>query len=466
MPQKTLSQRDPHRANLSTKPSLLENAAGGKGISAIDGSGAGVTTSFTNGKPSLDGLTGKSPLSTLSFGDHHANLCRGARPVCRIRPTSAVIQGGSVAHINRLQGELVRKRKECEDLKKQNKCLSNELHLERIFMKSESELGMRNLRNINHGLQTLVKELKQKLNASQQTATKYSKLVEEASLAQAEAEKGQVEAEAQEKLCREQQEAVQLENISLKEETQQLKRKLTEMQQLLAQVEKSHFESQMKLERITMEREVIREEKRYLEHERNELKQKLKGTLEENLKSKESEISQRCRTEAAEEALEKATLLHYESERGKRLLERDIEEKEKQCEMWMKKYSAMADLWQSQEEEKSRRQNKACQVKMKSYFLCINESNEHITVLRNEDGTPQRFAEGEQVCFSVPGVDNEEKAKSTDRILHRVVAPSSNPGRPQMCGLCPAELQERTPARRGRKIIEYFWFPVDGNTEE
>lgn len=111
MPQKTLSQRDPHRANLSTKPSLLENAAGGKGISAIDGSSAGVTTSFTNGKPSLDGLTGKSPLSTISFGDHHTNLCRGARPVCRIRPTSAVIQGGSVAHINRLQGELVRKRK-------------------------------------------------------------------------------------------------------------------------------------------------------------------------------------------------------------------------------------------------------------------------------------------------------------------------------------------------------------------
>nr|XP_034978043.1 cytadherence high molecular weight protein 2-like [Zootoca vivipara] len=532
MPQKTLSQREPHRANLLTKPSLLENAAGGKGISAIDGSGAGATTSFTNGKPSLDGLTGKSPLSTISFGDHHANLCRGARPVCRIRPTSAVIQGGSVAHINRLQGELVRKRKECEDLKKQNKCLSNELHLERIFMKSESELGMRNLRNINHGLQTLVKEesyiqglpkflpfvehyaflsvrknkvkinqarkptgrefvvlsitvlwnkkhlantvftcssahqLKQKLNASQQTAAKYSKLVEEASLAQAEAEKGQAEAEAQGKLCQEQQEAVQLENISLKEETQQLKKKLTEMQQLLAQVEKAHFESQMKLERITMEREVIREEKRYLEHERNELKQKLKGTLEENLKCKESEISQRCRTEAAEEALEKATLLHYEAERGKRLLEREKEEKEKQCEMWMKKYSAMADLWQSQEEEKSRRQNKACQVKMKSYLLCINESNEHITVLRNEDGTPQRFVEGEQVCFSIPGVGNEEKAKSTDRILHRVVAPSSNLGHPQMCGLCPAELHEKTPARRGRKIIEYFWFPVDGNTEE
>ena len=59
------------------------------------------------------------------------------------------------------------------------------------------------------------------------------------------------------------------------------------MQLLLTQVEKSHFESQLKLERITMEREVISEEKRYLEHERNELKQKLKGTIEENSKCKE-----------------------------------------------------------------------------------------------------------------------------------------------------------------------------------
>ncbi|KAJ7344467.1 hypothetical protein JRQ81_000417 [Phrynocephalus forsythii] len=413
MPQKTLSQRDPQRICLSTKPSQLENAAGGKGISTVKSSSAGGPSAFLNGKSGPNGLTGKSLISTISLGDHANLYCRG-RPVCRIRPTSAVIQGGSVAHINHLHGELVRKRK-----------------------------------------------LKQKLSASQQAAAKYTRLAEEASLAQAEAEKGRAEAEAQEKLGREQHEVVQLENLSLKEETQQLKRKLTELQLLLTQVEKSHFESQLKLERITMEKEVISEEKRYLEHEKNELKQKLKGTIEENFKFKE-----KCRTEAAEDALEKATRLHYEAEREKRLLELDKEEKEKQCDIWMKKYNALADLLHSQEEEKSKRQNKACQVQLKSYFLCIIENNDHITALRNEDGTLQRFAEGEQACFSIPSVETEDKAKSTDRILYKVTAPSSKPEHTQICRLCPVELQEKLPARRGKKIIEYFWFPVEDNNEE
>ncbi|KAH0620886.1 hypothetical protein JD844_021763 [Phrynosoma platyrhinos] len=367
------------RSSLPTKPSLLKNGADGKGsVSSSSGRGG---PSFSNGKPNPDGFTGKSPISTISIEDH-GNLYHGMRPLCRIRPTSAVIQGSSVAHINRLQGELVRKRKECEELKKQNKCLSNELHLERIFMKSENELGMRNLRNLNHGLQATVKELKHKLNASQQNVAKYSKLAEEASLAQAEAEKNRAEAEVQKKLCQEQQEAVQLENLSLKDETQQLKRKLTEMQQLLAQVEKSHFESQLKLERITMEREVISKERRYLEHERNELKQKLKGTMEENSKCKENEISQRCRTEAAEEALEKATLLHYEAERRKCLLECEKEEKEKQCEIWMKKYNSLAELLHSQEEDKSKRQNKAVCSTLKSISYeqkyMMNDSNKFL----------------------------------------------------------------------------------------
>ncbi|XP_062823768.1 uncharacterized protein LOC103278325 [Anolis carolinensis] len=132
----------------------------------------------------------------------------------------------------------------------------------------------------------------------------------------------------------------------------------------------------------------------------------------------------------------------------------------------MKKYNALAELLHSQEEEKSKRQNKACQVKMKSYFLCISESNEHITALRNEDGILQRFVEGEQVCFSIPSTDNEENAKTTDRVLYRVTAPSSNSGQFQMGSHCPAELQEKMSARRGKKIIEYFWFPVDGDNED
>lgn len=48
---------------------------------------------------------------------------------------------------------------ECEDLKKENKYLSNEIHMERIMMRTESELTMRNLRNLNQELQAQVKEV-------------------------------------------------------------------------------------------------------------------------------------------------------------------------------------------------------------------------------------------------------------------------------------------------------------------
>lgn len=59
------------------------------------------------------------------------------------------------------------------------------------------------------------------------------------------------------------------------------------MQQLLAQMDKNQFESKMKLERLTMERDVLSEEKQYLERERKEMKQRLKETIEENSKCKE-----------------------------------------------------------------------------------------------------------------------------------------------------------------------------------
>ena len=48
---------------------------------------------------------------------------------------------------------------ECEDLKKENKYLSNEIHMERIMMRTENELTMRNLRNLNQELQAQVKEV-------------------------------------------------------------------------------------------------------------------------------------------------------------------------------------------------------------------------------------------------------------------------------------------------------------------
>lgn len=49
--------------------------------------------------------------------------------------------------------------KECEDLRKENKFLSNEIHMERIMMRTENELTMRNLRNLNQELQAQVKEV-------------------------------------------------------------------------------------------------------------------------------------------------------------------------------------------------------------------------------------------------------------------------------------------------------------------
>lgn len=48
---------------------------------------------------------------------------------------------------------------ECEDLRRENKFLSNEIHMERIVMRTESELTMRNLRNMNQELQIQVKEV-------------------------------------------------------------------------------------------------------------------------------------------------------------------------------------------------------------------------------------------------------------------------------------------------------------------
>ncbi|CAG05582.1 unnamed protein product [Tetraodon nigroviridis] len=125
----------------------------------------------TAGTTSLDEGRYKS-LSVSS-----SNICRGTRfgngttvevkglsttlrrPVRAVRPVSTANSGGSFLQINHLQGELVRKRKECEDLRRENKFLANEIHMERMAMRSENELIMRNLRNVNQDLQAQVREL-------------------------------------------------------------------------------------------------------------------------------------------------------------------------------------------------------------------------------------------------------------------------------------------------------------------
>lgn len=50
--------------------------------------------------------------------------------------------------------------KECEDLRRENKLLANEIHMERIAMRTENGLTMRNLRNLNQDLQAQAREVK------------------------------------------------------------------------------------------------------------------------------------------------------------------------------------------------------------------------------------------------------------------------------------------------------------------
>ncbi len=58
-----------------------------------------------------------------------------------------------------LNNDYVNSPQECEDLRKENKYLSNEIHMERIMMRTENELVMRNLRNLNQELQAQIKEV-------------------------------------------------------------------------------------------------------------------------------------------------------------------------------------------------------------------------------------------------------------------------------------------------------------------
>ncbi|KAK7881901.1 hypothetical protein WMY93_030310 [Mugilogobius chulae] len=161
------------------------------------------------------------------------------RPVRAVRPVSATAPTGSFLQINHLQGELVRKRKECEDLKRENKYLSNEIHTERIMMRNENELTMRNLRNLNHDLQNQLKELKQKLQQSQQRAALSSRTAEEAESARSDAEKSRTAAEARALGYDRDRQVSDAERKQISDELMMLKKEHKELQMLQAQTEKN-----------------------------------------------------------------------------------------------------------------------------------------------------------------------------------------------------------------------------------
>lgn len=57
-----------------------------------------------------------------------------------------------------------------------------------------------------------------------------------------------------------------------------------DVQLLLAQAEKNYFETKLKLDRVSGEKQAVLEENRILEDDRNTLRHKLKELTEENVK--------------------------------------------------------------------------------------------------------------------------------------------------------------------------------------
>lgn len=59
------------------------------------------------------------------------------------------------------------------------------------------------------------------------------------------------------------------------------------MQLLLAQTEKNYFESKLKLDRVSGEKQALLQESRSLEADRDDLRHKLKKLTQENVQIKE-----------------------------------------------------------------------------------------------------------------------------------------------------------------------------------
>ncbi|XP_039548257.1 polyamine-modulated factor 1-binding protein 1 isoform X2 [Pimephales promelas] len=384
------------------------------------------------------------------------------RPVRAVRPVSALSASGSFLQINHLQGELVRKRKECEDLKKENKYLSNEIHMERIMMRTESELTMRNLRNLNQELQSQVKELKQKLYLSQQRATLCSRAAEDAARARAEADKSKALAETRALDSRQEKDLILADKTRLGEELQLLKKEHKDVQLLLAQAEKNYFETKLKLDRVSGEKQTFLEENRILENERNTLRHKLKELTEENVKIMEKEVNSRRRALVAEEQNERANKALQQAEQERHLVEQEKQDSTRECLSWREKHQSLAEIIRAQEELKSLRQTKACQANIKSYFLCMTESDQRVKILKNQDGTPRNFTEGDPVFISTPDLNSEDSERS-GRTMYRVAAPrvGRDTGPPHFSELSPmTDSHDSGFLRRNRKV-EYFWIPTD-----
>ncbi|XP_074489794.1 uncharacterized protein LOC141766670 [Sebastes fasciatus] len=337
--------------------------------------------------------------------------------------------------------------------------------MERIMMRTESELTMRNLRNLNQELQAQVKELNQKLYQSHQRAALCSRAADEAEVSRGEAEKIRALAEARALGCQRDKGAAEADRSRLSEELQQLKKEHTDLQLSVARTEKSYFETKLKLDRVSGEKQALLQENRSLEGDRDDLRHKLRQITDENVQIKHNEMNSRRRAMASEEEAKKANQTQREAEAERRLAEKERQERTAECLGWREKHQELADRFRGQEDMKALRQSKSCQANIKSYFLCMTESDQRVKILKNQDGSPKNFTEGDPVYISTPESSPEEPERSSSRTMFRVSAPHTgrDPG-PSHFDELPAfggERPDSAPQRRSRKVVDYFWIPTD-----
>nr|XP_020449287.1 stress response protein NST1-like isoform X2 [Monopterus albus] len=238
----------------------------------------------------------------------------------------------------------------------------------------------------------------------------------------------------------------------------------TDQQLLLAQTKKNYFETKLKLDRVCGEKQALLQENRSLQGERDELRHKLRQVTQENVQIKESEMNAKRRATASEEERKKAEQAQQEAEAERRLAEKERQERTADCLSWKEKHLELANKFRAQEDLKALRQSKACQANIKSYFLCMTESDQRVKILKNQDGTTRNFTEGDPVYISTSESGPEEPDKTLSRTLFRVSAPHTGrdlgPGRFDDLPAFGGERPVSAPPRRNR-TVEYFWIPTD-----
>nr|XP_040018780.1 uncharacterized abhydrolase domain-containing protein DDB_G0269086 [Gasterosteus aculeatus aculeatus] len=299
------------------------------------------------------------------------------------------------------------------------------------------------------------------MKQSQQRAALCSRAAEEAEESRGEAERSRALAEARALGSQRDQGAAEADRSRLAEELQRLKKEHTDLQVSLAKAEQSCFETKLKLDRESGDKRALLQENRSLEGDRDDLRLKLRQITEDKVQIQQSEVDSRRREAAAVHQGEQAQRARREAEAERRLAEEERRDRTAECLAWREKHRELADRFRAQEDLKALRTSKACQANIKSYFLCMTESDQRVKILKNQDGSPRNFTEGDPVYISTPESSAGEPERSSSRTTFRVSAPHMGPSRFDELPAFEGERPDSAPPRRSRKVVEYFWIPSE-----